>query len=89
MTQVIVLLVGIGILNLGVMIYRSKRRSEAASAVEQERIDTVFRHDSLVRKLDNEQDEAARFVELRNKTFEMFELVRKNHENDDNEDIED
>ena len=49
-----------------------------------ERAATVKRHDALIRKLDYEQRDAARRVELRNKTFEMYDQVRKQADIDEN-----
>ena len=60
----------------------SKGRNVRKKAAE-ERIATVKNHEDLVRKLGHEQEEAARRVELRNKTLEMYEQVRRLAEEDE------
>ena len=62
---------------------RGKRGRNVGKKATEERIATVKRHDSLVRTLDLEQEEAARRVELRKKTFEMYEQVRRQAERDE------
>jgi predicted Holliday junction resolvase-like endonuclease len=45
-----------------------------------EDVAAVWRDKEIQRRLEREQDSAERIVELRNKTFELYELVRRNAE---------
>ncbi|MCL2125624.1 MAG: hypothetical protein FWH33_06520 [Oscillospiraceae bacterium] len=56
---------------------RNKGRNVGKTAKAQ-REAQVKHHADLVRKLDREQEDAARRVELRNKTLEMYEQVKTN-----------
>ena len=71
------------IANLYFLLKRSKKSRDVGKDAAAERVATVKRHDSLVRKLDYEQRDAARRVELRNKTLEMYDQVRKQANTDD------
>ena len=84
----------IGILviaNLYFLLKRSKKSRNVGKDAAAQRAATVKRHDALIRKLDYEQRDAARRVELRNKTLEMYDQVRKQAESGVNpqEQIED
>ena len=73
----------IGILvvaNFYLLFRRNKKGRNVGRKAVSERVASIKRHDDLVRKLDLEQEEASRRVELRNKTFEMYDQVRKNAE---------
>ena len=68
------------------LLFRSrKRKSNVGKKATDERIATVKRHEDLVRKLDFEQADAIRRVELQNKTFEMYEQVRRQVEAEEQE----
>ena len=56
---------------------RSRKSRNVGKEATARREETVKRHDALIRRLDREQEEAARRVELRNKTLEMYDQVRK------------
>ena len=73
------------VVNCFLLLRRSKKGRNVGKEAAAEREATVKRHDALVRKLDREQEEAARRVELRNKTFEMYEQVRRQAEAGDGE----
>ena len=62
---------------------RNKKSRDVGAKAKAERIATVKRHDDLIRKLDYEQEDAERQVDLRNKMIEMYDQVRKSHESDD------
>ena len=72
------------IANLYFLLKRSKKSRNVGKDAAAERAATVKRHDALVRKLDYEQRDAARRVELRNRTFEMYDQVRKQTDIDEN-----
>jgi len=46
-----------------------------------------WRAKEIQRRLDREQEDAVRRVELRNKTLELYEQVRKNAENEENSEL--
>jgi len=73
------------IVNLFMLFKRSRKSRNMGKDSKSERIATAKRHDDLVRKLDHEQADAIRRVELRNKTFEMYEQVRRQAEADEQE----
>ena len=81
---IIALLVAV---NFYLLFKRSKksRHTRKESAAKHE--ETIRHHDNLVRKLDREQIEAARRVELRNKTLEMYEQVRKQAEAEEDSEV--
>ena len=63
------------------MLFRRNRKSRnVGKDATAQRIAIVKSHDDLVRRLDHEQEEAARHVELRNKTLEMYEQARRQGE---------
>ena len=73
----------IGILvvaNFYLLFKRGKKGRNVGKDATAERVATVKRHDDLVRQLDLEQMDAARRVELRNKTLDMYEEVRRKAE---------
>ena len=75
----------IGVLVVGnfYMIFRrNKKNRSVGKEATANRVATVRRHDDLVRKLDHEQEEASKRVELQNKMFEMFQQVRDKHKDD-------
>ena len=64
---------------------KSRKGRSKADRVKEERAETVKQHEALKRRLINEQSDAQRRVELRNKTLELYEQVRNQAENDDND----
>ena len=68
--------------NFYMLFRRSKKNRNSKKDAAAKRAAVTKNHDYLVRKLDFEQKEAARRVELRNKTLEMYKQVRKNAESD-------
>ena len=72
--------------NFYFFLLRSKKSRNVGKAAREERIATEQKHVRLVRRLDFEQEDAARRVELRNKTLEMYDQVRKQGEISDGED---
>ena len=76
----LVMVVLIIIANAFILVRRNKKTRYMRKDAEAERKKLELQHDNLVRKLDREQEEAAKRVELRNKTFDMYEQVRKNAE---------
>ena len=70
--------------NFYLLFKRNKKGRNAGKQATAERIATVKHHDDLVRRLDHEQVEASRRVELQNKTLEMYEQVRKQAESNEN-----
>ena len=85
MPQIVAYLMIIVLANFAVSVFYKRRANTGKDSAER-REETVQRHDDLVRKLDHEQDEAAKHVEQRNRTLEMYEQVRKEHENDEDDD---
>jgi len=73
------------IVNLYMLFKRSKKGRNVGKNAAAERIATVKRHDDLVRKLDHEQADAQRRVDAQNKTFEMYEQVRRQAEANEQE----
>ena len=71
--------------NFYMLFRRNKKKRDVGKDATSKRVATVKRHDDLVRKLDYEQADAKRRVELQNKTFEMYEQVRKQAEADEQE----
>ena len=65
--------------NLFILVQRARKNRNVGKDATEDRIATVRHHDSLVRQLDREQEEAAKYVELQNRMFELFEQVRQNH----------
>ena len=62
------------------MLYRRLRRDrpgKIGKAAMQEKEAAEWRGREIQRRLDREQEEAAKRVELRNKTFELYDQVRK------------
>jgi len=62
------------------MLYRRLRRErpgKPGKAAMQEKEAAKWRGREIQRRLDCEQEEAVRRVELRNKTFELYEQVRR------------
>ena len=79
----------IGILAVGnvyMLSRRTKKSRNVGKEATEDRIATVKRHDDLVRKLDQEQEDATKRVELQNKMFDMFKQVREEHKDDESED---
>jgi len=68
------------VLNFYMLFRRSRKGRNVGKDATAERIATAKHHDDLVRRLDREQEEAARHVELRNKTLEMYEQARRQGE---------
>ena len=77
------------VVNFYMLYVRSKNSRSVKKKAADKRVETVKRHDNLIRKLDREQEEAARHVELRNKTLEMYEQVRGQAETEEKEETED
>ena len=66
-----------------IMLYRRVRKDRNPKIVKKamsEKEAVLQRDKEIWRRLDNEQEQAARQVELRNKTLELYEQVRKNAE---------
>ena len=76
------------VVNIFMLVKRSRKTRDVGKDATAQRIATVKRHDALVRKLDREQEDAARRVELRNKTFEMYDQVRKQSDTIDQSEAE-
>ena len=73
------ILIGILVVfNFYLLFKRSKKSRFTRKGVKADRMANIKNRDDLIRKLDLEQKDAARRVELRNKTFEMYEQVRRN-----------
>ena len=66
------------VVNFYLLFKRTKRSRFTKKNAQAERMANIKRRDDLIRKLDLEQKDAAKRVELRNKTFEMYEQVRQN-----------
>ena len=71
------------VFNFYMLFRRSRKGGGSKKSAAAKRMETAKQHDDLVRKLDHEQEDAARRVELRNKTLEMYEQVRKKAEADE------
>ena len=84
------LIIGIVILaNFFLLFTRNKKNRSAENKVKEERITTVRKHEQLKRRLVSEQENAARHVDLRRKTHELYEQVRRQAEPTGDEDDED
>ena len=68
------------IVNFYFLFKRGKRSRNIGEETKARRIASEKYHDDLVRKLDHEQEDAARRVDLQNRTFDMYDLVRKQAE---------
>ena len=68
------------IVNLYMLFRRRNKSRKVGKDAAAERIAMVKHHDDIIRKLDHEQADAKRRVELQNKTFEMYEQVRRQAE---------
>ena len=68
------------LLNIYMLIMRRKKNRNPKKGATSQRESHVRHHEDLVRRLEREQEDAARHVELRNKTLEMYEMVRKQAE---------
>ena len=58
--------------------YKRNRKPVVRSTTEEKA--ALYREHEIQRRIDREQEEAARHVELRNKTLALYEQVRKNAE---------
>ena len=58
--------------------YKKNRKPTVRSTPEEKAV--IYREHEIQRRLDREQEESARYVELRNKTLALYEQVRKNAE---------
>ena len=85
MPYLIIVIALLVVVNFYMLFVRSKRSRNVGKNATAERIKSVKHHDYLVRKLDHEQEEAAKYVELRNKTLDMYEQVRKQSKTDEHE----
>ena len=77
MISVVLLVVALN----AVMLYlrlRKEHRPKTRRAAMEENEASKWRDKEINRMLDREQDEAEKHVELRNKTLELYEQVRKN-----------
>ena len=84
MDIVIILVFAFLILMIVYILYsKGKKNRKAQEKSKADYKNTLMRHEHLKRRLENEQDEAARRVELRNKTLEMYEQVRLQAESKD------
>ena len=71
------------VVNFYMLYVRSKSSRSVKKKATAERIKTVRQHDDLVRKLDHEQEEAAKHIALQNKTLDLYEQVRTQAEIDE------
>ena len=71
--------------NFYMLFKRSKRGRNVGKDVAAKRVASVKNYDDLKRKLDFEQQDAIRRIELRKKTWEMYEQVRKQAEEQEKE----
>ena len=85
MPYILVIIALLVVVNFYLLFIRSKRNRNVGKKATVDRIKAVKHHDDLIRKLDHEQEEAAKYVELRNKTLDMYDQVRKQNEFDDHE----
>ena len=65
------------VVNFYMLFKRNRKSRNIGKEASKEREESVKRYDNLVRKLSHEQEEAARRVELQNKTFDMYDQVRR------------
>ena len=73
------------VFNFYLLFKRSRKSRNIGKDATAQRVAMVKHHDDLVRKLNYEQADAARRVDLRNKTLEMYEQVRRNAEDSDDQ----
>ena len=85
MNYFFIILAALVALNLYLLLRRSKKGRNAGRDATARREEIVKHHDELVRMLELEQDEAARRVELRNRTYELYDQVRKQGEKEEQE----
>ena len=83
MPTVLAVLMFMVVANFAIMLIRNRARPRDEKGAADDSKQSVQRHDNLVRKLDTEQEEAAKYVERRNRTLELYDEVRKQHENED------
>jgi hypothetical protein len=57
---------------------RKEHRPKIRRAAMEESEASKWRDKEIRRRLDREQDDAGRYVELRNKTLDLYDQVRKN-----------
>ena len=65
------------VFNFYLLFKRSRKGRNVGKETTANRVAMEKSHDALVRKLNYEQQDAARRVELRNKTLDMYEQVRR------------
>ena len=77
MPYIIIVVVLLVIVNFYMLYKRRKYSQNVGKRATADRIRTVRKQNELIRRLDSEQEEAEKYVELRNKTLEMYEQVRR------------
>ena len=80
MTYLFVIIAILVVANFYMLYKRSRKGRNVGKDTKAERMAMVKQQDDLVRKLDHEQADAKRHVELQNKTFEMYDQVCKQAE---------
>ena len=71
------------VVNFYLLFRRGRKGRNVGKKATEARLAKVREHDDLVRKLNQEQAQAAKHVEMQNKMFEMFDEVRKKGEEDE------
>jgi len=85
MTYFFAIIAIVVVVNIYLLFKNSKRKRNVGKESTKQRIETEKHHEELVRKLGYEQEDALRRVELRNKTLEMYEQVRRQAEEQEQE----
>ena len=74
---IVVLVIVLNFVMLFIRLNRDRVRKPGRAAIEEEQA-ARWREKEMCRRLDREQEDAAHKVELRNKTLDLYEQVRRN-----------
>ena len=76
------------LLNAVLIFHKSRKTRQQMKQIKEERIAAQRREESIKGDLSKEQADAERRIELQNKTFELYDQVRKNAEEKESESAE-
>jgi len=82
---IVVILAG----NVVLIVMRQRRNRSEAKESREDRLAAARWHDEMVRNNDREQEDAEKYVKLRNRTLEMYEQVRRDADDDGGQGPED
>ena len=77
------------LINLFLIFSRNKKKMKTAKRMRSDRLLTLKKHEDLKRRLNTEQENAAKHIERRNKTLELYRQVKEQINEQENEEPED